>query len=230
MMTVLANLEYYLRSHIDQLRYILLAEVSLLITSLIVFRNPSSYSFSGQKTVSSIIFGGICFLGVIAGIFPKLCSLKHSIDTQGGDEVAGHHPNCGKFTGHTINLGENLFCAGCSGLVLGALISLILLFSGFYPVNAAKGFWLGCLLTGLGLAQHLIDLNSKWIHLILNVGFVTGSWFMFGAIQLMDLGFFVSAYFLSVTVFWIYVRISVSQLTHVGVCKNCSEACKYRFE
>jgi hypothetical protein len=228
---VLPYLVTYLRDHTGQLRYVLLAELSLLITVIIVFQNPSSYSFQEQKTVSSIIFGGICLLGIIAGTSPRCCYFKHMSERRDhdGDGVAGHHPSCGKFTGHTLSLGSRVFCAGCSGLVLGAFIALICLVSGFYPLSVVTGFWLGTLLTGLGLAQHLIDLGSEWIHFILNIAFVSGAWFMFGAIQVMDLSFFVSAYFLAVTVFWIYARISVSQLTHVGVCRDCDRVCEYRF-
>jgi len=86
------------------------------------------------------------------------------------------------------------------------------------------------LLVGLGLAQHFIDLGSGWVHLLLNIMFVVGDWFIFEAIQQMKLSFLVSAYFLAVTVFWIFTRIRASQWTHVGVCTGCDEVCVLRFE
>ncbi len=64
----------------------------------------------------------------------------------------------------------------------------------------------------------------------LNVFLVFGAWLMFEAIQLMNLSFLVSAYYLAVTVFWIYARIRASQWTHVGVCIDCDEVCSIRFE
>jgi hypothetical protein len=123
-----------------------------------------------------------------------------------------------------------VFCAGCSGLVIGALLALAGLVIGFYPFGLQTGFWVGALLVCLGLAQHFIDLGSAWVHLVLNVGFVLGDWMMFMAVQRMVLSFLVSVYFLAVTVFWIYARIRASQWTHVVVCQGCTEHCVLRFE
>jgi len=109
---------------------------------------------------------------------------------------------------------------------VAALIGLV---SGVYPFDVLVGFWFGILLVGLGLAQHLIDLGSAWIHLGLNTIFVVGTWLMFKAIQLMNLSFLVSAYFLIVSLFWVFTRIKASQWTHVAVCNDCDVVCSNRF-
>jgi hypothetical protein len=136
-----------------------------------------------------------------------------------------------------VTLGTRVFCAGCSGLVLGAgtsLLGLFLCLRGFlfcgYSLDVFVVFWFGVLLVYLGLAQHFIDLGSGWVHFWLNFFFVVGTWFMFMAIQLMKLSFLVSAYFLAVTVFWILARIRASQWTHVAVCSVCNEKCVHSFE
>jgi hypothetical protein len=129
-----------------------------------------------------------------------------------------------------VVLDERVICAGCAGLVIGALFSLMGLASGIYQFDPVVGFWFGTLLVGVGLAQHFIDLGSSWVHLSLNTLFVVGAWFMFEAIQLMSVSFWVSIYFLAVTVFWIYARIRASQWTHVGVCRSCEEDCTLRFQ
>ena len=219
------NVKKHLRS---QLTYIALTEISLLIAALIVSQRPQGWMFPQQELVSNAAFSIICLLGIIAGIAPKWCSFASGSERRGTDGVAGHHPDCGRFPGHTVRLGDRVFCAGCSGLVIGAVLALLGLFSGINPLGPA-GFWVGVLLVGLGLAQHLIDLGSGWVHLVLNISLVVGDWFMFEAIQSMDLGFLVSVYFLAVTVFWIFARIRASQWVHVGVCMDCSEPCKLRF-
>lgn len=220
----------YIRAHRDQLTYVALAELSLIVTSLYVFNDNSPVVFSGHSYIARILFGVICFLGIIAGVAPKWCTFASKGERRGSDGVAGHHPDCGHFPGHTIGLGERVYCAGCSGLVIGACLALLGLFSGFYPLDLVVGFWFGVLLVGLGLAQHFIDLGSGWLHFWLNLFFVLGAWFMFMAIQLMSLGFFVSAYFLVVTVFWIYARIRASQWIHVMVCSGCGVKCRLCFE
>ena len=220
----------YARNHRDQLTYVFLAELSLLVTSLVVFQDLPAVNFPLQTTVSRLVFGAICVLGIIAGIAPNWCTLTSRSERRGNDGVAGHHPDCGHFPGHTVKIGTNVYCAGCSGLVIGAVFSLIGLVSGDYPFDTYVGFWFGALLVGLGLAQHFIDLGSGWLHFWLNLWFVVGAWLMFAAIQLMNHSFLVSAYFLCVTVFWIYARIRASQWTHVAVCAGCDEKCVHCFE
>ncbi len=220
----------YIESRWDQISYVLLAEASLLITSLLIHQNLPEVYFPWQTLVSKLVFASICVMGIIAGLAPSWCSFGGKSERRGEDGVAGHHPDCGRFLGHTVRVGQRVFCAGCSGLVLGALLALGGLFSGFYPFDPVFGFWLGVMLVGLGLAQHFIDLGSAWLHLLLNIVFVVGAWLMFEAIQLMSLSFLVSAYFLSVTVFWIFARIRASQWVHVGVCRDCSAQCMIRFE
>ena len=221
------NVKKHLR---DQLTYIILAELGLLITALIVSQRPQGWMFPQQELVSNVAFSIICLLGIIVGIAPNWCSFSSGSERRGNDGVAGHHPDCGRFPGHTVRLGDRVFCAGCSGLVLGAVLALLGLISGVYPLGYEAGFWIGVFFVGLGLAQHLIDLGSGWVHLLLNTLLVVGDWLMFEAIQSINLGFLVSAYFLTVTVFWIFARIRASQWVHVGVCSDCSEPCMLRFE
>jgi protein-S-isoprenylcysteine O-methyltransferase Ste14 len=220
----------YIRHHRDQLNYVLLSETSLLVTTLLVFQSPPEFIFPAQKNIFTLAFAIICVLGIIAGVAPKWCSFGTRSERRGVDGVAGHHPDCGRFPGHTVVLGERVICAGCTGLVMGALFSLMGLASGIYLFDPVVGFWFGTMLVGVGLAQHFIDLGSRWVHLSLNTLFVIGAWFMFEAIQLMSVSFWVSIYFLAVTVFWIFTRIRASQWTHVGVCRGCDEDCTLRFQ
>jgi len=219
----------YVKAHKDQLSYVFLAELSLLVTALVVQNNLPNVTILSSSMISDLVFAVICVLGIIAGVAPKYCSLSGRGERH-GEGVAGHHPDCGYFLGHTVVFREQAFCAGCSGLVAGAVLGLVGLVTGFYPLDTQIGFWFGALLVFLGLAQHFIDLGSGWVHLWLNVGFVVGDWLMFEAVQLMNLSFLVSVYFLAVTVFWIYARIRASQWTHVGVCGTCAVQCGLRFE
>lgn len=219
----------YVKAHKDQLSYVLLAELSLLVTALVVQNDLPSVAFPSAGLVLDIVFAVICVLGIVAGIAPKYCSFSGRGEWH-GEGIAGHHPDCGHLEGHTVMFGGKAFCAGCSGLVIGAFLALAGLVTGFYPFDTVIGFWFGAMLVFLGLAQHFIDLGSGFVHLWLNVGFVLGDWLMFEAIQRMTLSFLVSVYYLAVTVFWIYARIRTSRWTHVVVCRECTEHCVLRFE
>jgi hypothetical protein len=225
-MQSLSDLTSYIRKHRHKLLYVLLAEISLIVITLILLTSSRvnvSYSFLRA------LFALICAFGIIAGVSPSAFSFNKDerVDGQG---VSGHHPDCGLFAGHTVNLFGSQRCAGCTGLVVGALVSLagILLLS---PSNliGKTTLWVGVLFVGLGLAQHFIDLGNGWVHLGLNILLVTGSWFMFDFVSSTGLGLLVQVYFLLVTVFWIWVRIRVSQFTHVGVCADCTERCVHVF-
>jgi len=219
----------YIKTHSNQLSYVFLAELSLFITTLVIFDGLSVTNLVFMDLIPDIIFAVICVLGIIAGVAPKFYTFSLRGERHGSG-VAGHHPDCGRFKGHTVSLGGRAYCAGCSGLVVGAILALIGLVSGLYPFDLEIGFWFGAMLVFLGLAQHFIDLGSGWAHLWLNLGFVVGDWLMYEAIQSMNLGFIASVYFLAVTVWWIYARIRASQWTHVSVCNECSEGCMLRFE
>lgn len=219
----------YIKTHWDLLSYVTVAEMSLIISTTIISNYPFSTSYPNQS-ILDLIFLAICVLGIIAGLAPNFCNLRISGEMRNKDGAIGHHPNCGNFQNHTIQVRGNFYCAGCSGLVLGAIFAILGLLTQFKPLNDSVGFWFGALIVSLGLAQHLIDLGSGWVHFWLNFGFVAGVWFMFESIKSMGVSFYISIYFLSVTVFWIFARIRSSQWVHVGICDECDENCVDRFE
>jgi protein-S-isoprenylcysteine O-methyltransferase Ste14 len=224
----------YITEHWNQIIYIFLSELSLLIVTSIVFKqNSALYSFSLQEITSSVFFALICVFGIIAGISPKWLSFGSRSERHGSKGVTGHHPDCGRFSGHVVRFMDKNYCAGCSGLVLGAftaIAGLLISLYGLFTFDPILVFWIGALFVSLGLAQHLIDLGSSWIHFWLNFWFVLGAWFMFESIQQLNNSFLVTLYFLTLTVFWIYARIRVSQFTHVSTCDDCIDVCMLRFE
>ena len=220
------NTGYLSSSRAHKLFYVLIAETSLIVMSLIILTSkPVDITYS----LPSIVFAIICLLGAIAGISPSTFSLSKS-ERVDGNGVSGHHPDCGLFSGHSVNLFGSQRCAGCTGLVVGALVSLagIFLLSPSQMIGKTI-FWVGVLFVGLGLGQHFIDFGNGWIHLGLNIMLVLGSWFMFDSISSFGLVLLVQVYFLLVTVFWIWARIRISQFTHVGVCAGCTEPCEHVF-
>ena len=218
----------YIKMHSNQLSYVILAEISLFLTTLVVLNYQPANNIGSANLVSDLFFASICVLGIIAGVAPRYCSFSFRGERH-GEGVSGHHPNCGSFEGHTVSFGGSQYCAGCSGLVIGAILSLVGLVTGYYPFDLQIGFWFGAMLVFLGLAQHFIDLGVGWVHLWLNLGFVVGDWLMYASIKA-NLRFTVSIYFLTVTIWWIYARIRASQWTHVAVCTDCTEYCMLRFE
>jgi len=217
----------YIREHRDQLAYVLLAELGLIVVSFVVLMAQPTYP--AQTFPLRAVFALICGMGIVAGLFPDVLSFSRA-ERRDGEGVSGHHPDCGRFNGHTVNLLGKKRCAGCTGLVVGASASLIGLALGTRGLGVEVAFWGGVILVGLGLAQHFIDLGNEWVHLSLNILFVVGAWLIFESIQALGLGVDIQVYFLSMTVFWIWARIRASQWDHVGVCSGCPQACVHVFE
>jgi hypothetical protein len=217
----------YIRDHRDQLAYVLLAELGLIVMFFVVLMAKPTYP--AQTLPLRAAFALICCLGIIAGLFPASLSFSRA-ERRDGEGVSGHHPDCERFIGHTVNLLGKKRCAGCTGLVLGATASLIGLALGTRGLGVEIAFWGGVILVGLGLAQHFIDMGNEWVHLVLNAMFVVGAWLMFESVQALGLGVDIQVYFLSMAVFWVWARIRASQWDHVGVCSGCHQACVHVFE
>jgi protein-S-isoprenylcysteine O-methyltransferase Ste14 len=217
--------KYYQKNR-ELITYVVLAQLSLILVSLLSIRgvqNDQSLSFLRAA------FFSICLIGIVAGLFPGFLSFSKA-ERRDSKDVSGHHPSCGFFPGHVVKVMGSAVCAGCTGLVIGAVLSMLFLVVGIRPFWFGRevAFWSGVLFVSLGLVQHFIDLGSGWVHLWLNVWFVIGAWMIFESIQRLNLS--IQLYFLASTLFWIWARIRASQWNHVYVCNVCLSKCKHRFE
>lgn len=212
----------------------------LCILSISTFKaSVSTISIPLQRQIISSIFGAICVLGVIAGTFPRKCSgLIHfrnqekssdeSKQTLTGETMkfVGHHPNCGKFFAHIVRLGNRTYCTGCTGLKLGAIISIIgsILYP-FYGFNLETInvviFWLGFVGVAIGLIHSLYDLNSGRARLILNFTFVLGAFLLLIGVSEISNNIILEFYLLVLIVYWIMTRIILSKEKHRRICDSC---------
>ena len=209
------------------LSYVFLAELNLIVVSMVVLNGKSGV----PSHIPRVVFLLICLVGAVAGLHPNFLSFSKA-ERRDGENVSGHHPNCSYYRGHSVKVLDFIRCAGCTGLVFGAILSLLGLGVGVSPLwfGAEFSFWCGVLFVSLGLAQHFIDLGSGWIHLLLNTIFVIGAWIIFESIQVLNLTTSVQAYFLTSTIFWIWARIRSSQWNHVYICRECPTPCELLFE
>jgi hypothetical protein len=226
------------------LYYLIFSLIGLLLIVALTFTVPTlRTNFFWQRPLVATIFGLTCLLGLTAGFFPRICSrtlsFKNKIKSAGASNTwvdrsvdkpkkfAGHHPKCGNFSVHVFHLGGKTFCAGCTGLVIGAFFSffgtlIFVLFGLFLVGTGTIFFWLGfvCVLSGL-LQYNLLNLQNSFIHMFLNVVFVIGSFFLFVGIELIVGNLILDGYFLALTFFWIYTRIMLSQWEHRKICLAC---------
>jgi len=218
-----------------------LCGLSILVV-LTLFAQPPAASFPLQKSLTVIFFITICFLGILAGIYPTSClnifnikeihSNTYSPNPNSTAEtkinIVGHHPTCGKFSNHVIRFNNKIYCAGCTGLVTGAIISILgsLIYLFFIPIDKNVHFtlfWLGFALVILGLTQHnLYNLGRSSLHLFLNIIFPVGALFLVIGVNELVNNFFLDLFLLAFVIYWISTRIILSKAEHRRICAACN--------
>lgn len=204
------------------------------------------FSYPWQKPLIFSIFVSICFLGIMAGLFPSKClkiihsqkKVNSNISPTSNQEISkkfmGHHPDCGNFSEHVLSFRNSKYCAGCTGLVAGATIAII--GSLFYitnplnfNLNSGIILWIGIAGVTLTLFQHtFIDIDVSCVKLISNVIFVLGSFFVLLGIDMINGGLFIELYFLTLALMWIYTRILISEKNHQRICADCDiKSCEF---
>jgi hypothetical protein len=219
-----------------------LSLLGLSLVPLLIFRTMVSPPvIEPQSQFIGLIFITICLLGGIAGIRPSACSLPLSFGAKQEDLAIqetlpqkksarrGHHYQCEGFSTHVLIIGENVFCAGCTGLSTGAAIAILGSFLYFFigiPLNAAElTFWIGFAGAATGILQHniyrVLGNTRGSFRFMLNVFFVVGAFLLLiGADQLAGSAA-VDSYILLIVLFWIYTRISMSNSEHRRICSQC---------
>ena len=189
-----------------------------------------------RKPVVGSVFALICLLGIIAVLYPEKCSKifdspKNSklttTHTDNGNSCAvmqGHHPNCGGFSSHVINIGEHHLCAACTGLSVGAIMALVGTVLYFFMNWSVGEYVLFTVLLGVsGVALGFLQLRSKGIvRLALNICFVFGAFLVLIGIDESVGSVFLDLFFVALIVFWILTRILLSQWDHRRICRRCN--------
>lgn len=228
--------------------------VSVLGLGLVAFLTYSqtvpNTDFAWQKPATGIIFSAICVFGIIAGLSPRRCSsATHFKSTKNipsekqkpfdGEKASttfkGHHPDCGHFDAHVLSFGSRTLCAGCTGLVFGAVLSLVGSFAYFLfgvPVEGFVGvvFWLGLVGVLCGLFQYELPVNNGFAHFLLNIIFVLGALLLVVEVNAARESLVLNLYLLLLTVYWVLTRIELSRIEHRRKCLGCgSKPCSLSF-
>lgn len=190
------------------------------------------------KIVFIFIFLFICFLGILAAIYPSQCLRILKIETvkeyrcqDKSLENMGHHPNCGKFHDHTFKYHGKKYCVGCTGLVTGAILAILT--SIMYMIYGTVGlfFYLGVLMVLFSLLQiTFLKIGNRMVRFLSNMGLVWGSSLIL--IGLLSKGnIFEIIYFMFMICIWIITRSELSKRNHDTICRECeSNTLKFEHE
>jgi hypothetical protein len=211
----------------------------LLLIAILTGSPPNvSGNVPWRKPLIGSIFSLICILGVLAVFSPSRCCTilklkkRESLNSNSGkfashtssSSLQGHHPSCGKFSAHIFRIRNKTFCAACTGLLFGGLFALagaVLYFFGIWHVagqNSSVIVLLGILGVGLGLFQFKF---SSLIRLLLNTFFVLGTLLILIGIDVLVQSLIFDLFVVSLILFWLFNRISLSQWDHKRICAEC---------
>jgi len=226
--------------------------IGMILASFLLFYTPASQDFPLRRSIISSTYALICILGAIAVFFPKRCSRiirpkkwqttpTTTYKTPQLDEMRtttfrgfklthGHHPNCESFSDHEFQIGKKTFCAGCTGLLIGALISLVTVSAYFFSqVQLDKvaihlvGF--GFITVLGGLLTPIFIAGRSAIRLATNTFLIIGmSSILVGADTLLH-NIQIDLYLVALDILWLTTRISLSQLNHERICAGCTQKC-----
>lgn len=211
--------------------------------------NPpmANENFLWRKPVVGSLFGLICTFGILAVFFPTQCSAmfdfgkeekRRRLDVNmfafhGTSSMAqGHHPDCENFSAHVFRIKDRRYCAACTGLLLGGLISLVgtfLYFFGDWLIgqNSLQAVLIGLLGVAFGLFQFKV--RRSFVRLFLNTFFVLGAFLLLVGIDELAQNVFVDLFLVVLVVFWLFTRISLSQWNNWRICYTCNVvSCEFR--
>ena len=215
---------------------LLLSFAGLLLLIILAFFPPIiSENISWRKPLVGSIFSLFCGLGVLAVISPNTCGnmlgkkkeAKVSVSNKNEKKelpvLAGHHPTCGKFSAHIFVLRNQTFCAACIGLLIGGIAALalgVLYFFGGIKITeySVLVVLLGSFGVGIGLFQFKF---RSFARVFMNVIFVLGALMILMGIDVEVQSLFFDFFVICLIVFWLFTRISLSQLDHKIICSSC---------
>jgi hypothetical protein len=217
-----------------------------LVVLLTAFPPTVTGDFSWRKTVIGSIFSAICVLGIFAVFSPNNClrifnigKKNETVDTDSAkltshgtsDNLQGHHPTCGKYDAHIFRIKGKIFCAACVGLLLGGLLALVgaaVYFFGDWRVAEYSSLMVLLGIVGVSFGLFQFKFRSL-VRLSMNTIFVLGTLLILIGVDELVHSLFFDLFVISLIVFWLFTRISLSQWDHEMICSGCEiENCRVR--
>jgi hypothetical protein len=187
------------------------------------------------------LFGLLCILGIIAVLRPGPCNRLIRSEGPGGGRsskaetgnaipIRGHHPDCERYSTHIFVRGNRVYCAGCMGLLTGAILSLFgatafFLGSLEMPVGGLPTLTIGGSMVAIGLIHFTIGSKNRTIRFLANAIFPLGAFLILASIEQRTQSLRSGLFVLLIILFWILTRIILARWDHVRICRSCKSEC-----
>ncbi|MCJ7697938.1 MAG: hypothetical protein MUO73_06380 [Thermoplasmata archaeon] len=224
------------------LSYLALSVVGAALLVVLVSMTP--VPTSSMVLPEKIFVAGVFILSCIFGIsftlrpnwvrpfiFKKNDTIKNHTNAL-KRSFRGHHPDCKIFENHTIIHQNKTWCAGCLGLLIGCLLSIILMILYVLvpfqqlPIIPRLLLFLGLLVIALVYLEIILGSRHSIIHILSNGMLVLSFFFITTSIVELSgksvYGFFT----ILLCILWLDTRIQLSRWHHRRLCSSCLQPCK----
>ena len=208
----------------------------------VIYSGGTQDDFGLLKPLVGSIFGVLCILGIFASIYPDSCSRvfdfekganrENVSDMWQGTTLRGHHPDCGKYSAHVLNVGDKILCATCTGFSVGAAIALIgigLFFFGQFSFGTKP--FIPLIIGAFGVAMGLLHsvlpgFKIGFSRFVASAFFAVGSFLILVSVEDAVRNTSIDLFFVLLSVLWLVTDTALSRWDHRRICYKCaSESC-----
>ena len=216
------------------------AGAALLVVFVLMTPAPTRTLVVREKMVVAGVFIIICVFGVSFSLRPNwlrpFISKKDNTEKNHSEALQrsfrGHHPDCETFENHRMIYQNKTWCAGCLGLLIGCLLSIILMIL-YVVVPFQQSPTISRLLLPLGLLiiafvflESIVGSRHSIIHVLSNGMLVLSSFFITTSIVELSGKVVYGLFTILLCILWLDTRIQLSRWHHRRLCSSCPESCK----
>jgi hypothetical protein len=231
-----------LRPTKEILLFLLFAFIAMIFVIIIILSvpHPTTAISIDDKLAVSVLFITSCCIGISLAIYPgwihrikgKKITTTQRMNEQPIRSFSGHHPDCERFQTHRITIGNKTWCAGCFGLLLGALVSIPFMVTYTISSTVLSRFTYDVLLLfGLVLVVVIfLETVSKNRHpatrLFFNAILTPGFFFITMSVTELTGKALYGVFTVLLCFLWLDARVILSTWRHRSTCNACEEPCK----
>jgi hypothetical protein len=208
----------------------------------LAFQTPASHPLSMFPGTIGIagVFILCCVFGISFSLRPNWVRLfirKKEETTANRSQAVqrlfhGHHPDCETFENHRWMSQNKTWCAGCLGLLIGCLLSIILMILyvvvslHLSPMISRLFLFLGLVIIALVYLEIIQKRHHASIHVLSNGMLVLS--FFFITVSIIELLGKVEygLYTILLCMLWLDTRVQLSRWHHNRLCRSCPQLCK----
>jgi len=232
-----------LRQTLNIIYNILIAFIAAILTLTIAFYHPSSSNTvtTNDKLLISGLFISSCIFGLSVAIRPGWFRrlIKHGNQESKEKKskktklnFKGHHPDCKGFRSHRVVIKSKTLCAGCLGLSIGSILSILLIiFYNFLNIKQSSTILfipliIGLIIIFLSYVEITLPIRNSIVHVVSNIFLVFS--FLILTVSIFEItgNKIYGVLMIILSFLWLDTRIHLSNWQHNRICKNCPKTCK----